>query len=196
METRPLLESGLSILVGIFRIPIQHVWGVIDSNFLAIGFNDIGWIVEKVISVNHGDADLAICQFAMLASGSWSDLILLAKKVEDSMKLIVSSFRRHEVVETGDIIQGRDRASPVRWNAVTRMADQEREMELLQDLCRHNGGIARLFGRIVRIRCLMMPVDAVGDSVDHSVGDTIGLAVRDPIRGTVCHSICSNTLLD
>ena len=188
MESPPFLKSGSRPLVGLFSIPNQHVGVVIDPNFFAVRFNDFCWLIEKVICVHNSDADFVITQFAMLASQSGSDLPLFAKEVEDSAKLIISSLRRHEVIEASHLVQGIDGAAPVGWDAVTRVADQECEVELLQDLCRYDGRISRLCGRAVRIRGFMM---TVGDSV----GEAISCPVRDPISCTVHLSSRSNSLL-
>ena len=192
VEARPLLKCSLGKFVRLFGIPNQHFRSVVDTNFFAIGLNDTSWVVKQIIRVNDGDADFSIRQFTMFASKSGPDLLLLDKEVEDSAKLIISSLVGSEVVEAGDPIKGRYGAAPVRWDAVTRVTDQEREVELLQGLCGNHRGIARLPNGIERIRGLVMM--SVG-TVDATIGGTVGCSIPEIMRNTIRLSVCSNTLL-
>ena len=188
VETRPFRESGLSNAMVVFVIPIQHVRAILDPDFLAIGFNDARWIVEKIIGINNSDADLAIFQFGIPTGDSRPNLLLLAKKFEEAVKLIVSSLRWHEVIETSDLVERRNRAAPIGWNAVAWMTDQEREVKLLQDLCRYNCGVTELCLSVVRIRSLIATIcSAVNAAVVDSIRNTVHLSIG--------HSICSDALL-
>lgn len=175
MKASPLLESILGSLVIFLGIPVQHFGAVLDADLLAIGRYNALRVVEQIVCINDSDADLAIRQFAMLARESGADLLLLGEKVEDTAQLVVASFGRHEIVETSDLIQGWNSASPVRWNAVAWVADEKCEVKLLQDFCRNDGRIARLSSCGVWVRSL--GVMAVGLTIGMTIGHAIGLLI-------------------
>lgn len=131
VEAFPLLKRVSGALMSFLGVPNQHFRGIVDSNFRAVSFNDGFGVVEKVIGVDNGDANFTVLQFAVLSGNSGTDLIFLAEKVEDAAEFIVAGLGWHEVVETGDFVKRGDGASPVRWNAVTRVSNQEGEMKLL-----------------------------------------------------------------
>ena len=79
----------------------------------------------------------------MLACKLGTNLATRTEVVEQAALLIVSSLRRHEVIEAGYGVERGDGASPVAGNAVLGMADEESEMELVQDFGGHDGGISR-----------------------------------------------------
>jgi hypothetical protein len=199
MKARPFLKRSLSLLVRFLGIPNQHVWTIVDSNFLAISLNNTRWIVEEIICVNHGNADFALGQFALLAGERGPNLLLLDKEIEDAAELVITSLVGPEVVESSDLVEGWDGAAPVRWDAMTRVTNQEREVELLQDFCRNDGWIARLSNGIVRRRGLVMmpvcPIVTVGDPVGNTVGNTVGSSIGEIMSGNVRLPLCSNTFL-
>jgi hypothetical protein len=178
MKTLPLLERISCPLVIIFGIPIQHFGFIIDTDFFTVSLNDAFWVVQEIIGINHSDRDLAILQCLILASTSRPDLILLAKEIENPTQLSVASLGRHEIVESRDRIKWGNRATPVRRNAVTRVTDQEREMELLQDLCGYNSWIVRLSCCIIWI---WSHVFTVGRPVGGDIRNCISKTVRNPV---------------
>ena len=131
MKATPFLKRSLGLLVRFLGIPNQHVWTIVDSNFLAISLNNPRWIIQEVVCVNHGNADFAVGQFAVLAGERGPNLLLLDQKIKDSAELVITSLIGPEVVESGDLVERWDGAAPVRWDAIARVTDQEREVELL-----------------------------------------------------------------
>jgi len=107
----------------LFGVPVQHRRAVIDADFLAVRFDDAFRVIQQVIRIDDGDADLAVFQSAVLARESRADLLLGAQEVEDAAQLVVAGFRGHEVVEAGDLVERRDGAPPVRGDAVARVPD-------------------------------------------------------------------------
>jgi len=184
MESFPFLEGGFGSLVVVLGVPVQHFRGVVDTDFLAVSFNDTLWVVKEIIGVDDCDADFSVLQVCMLASESRADLLVLGKEIEDTTKFIVTSLSRHEVVESSDLIQGWNGAAEVGWNTVTRMADEESEVELLQDLGWDDSWISGLCSCVIWVWC---PGVAIGVAVG-----TIGIA----ISYTIYLPVCANTLLD
>lgn len=65
----------------------------------------------------------AIAALRRAARDLGPDLVDGAQVVEDTAQLVVAGFGRHEVVEAGDGVEGRDRAAVVGRDAGARVAD-------------------------------------------------------------------------
>ena len=175
------------------RLPLQHVGSIVDADFLAKCLHSSIWVVQQIVGVNNGNADFTILQFSMLSSESGSDLLILFEIVEDAAKLVVSSFRRHEVVETRYFVLWWDCALVVRGNTATWMADQESEVELPQKRFGDDGRIARFSLCVVWIWRLVgaicMPI---GNAICMSIGRMMTILA---ICLSVGIPICTNALL-
>ena len=60
METSPFLKGVLGLLSILFRVPLEHVFVIIEANGFAESCNDVGRMVKQVISVDHADVRLAV----------------------------------------------------------------------------------------------------------------------------------------
>jgi hypothetical protein len=189
VETLPFLKGISNSLVCLLGVPDQHLRAIINSNFFAVSFDDSFGVVQKIIGIDNGDTNFTILQFAMLPGNSWTDLIFFAKEIEDPAKFIVTSLGRHEIVEAGDFVKRRNGASVVRWDTVTRVSDQEREVELLQDLCWDDSRIAWLCFRVVGVGGLVM-------TVRNPICNPIGGSVRDTIDKALRLAICPDSFLN
>lgn len=143
MEAFPLLECLLGLGVVLFVVPVQHAGRVFNTDALAELLEDCRWIVQEIISVDDTDVCNSTLLLAVLACKLGTDLATRTEVVEQAALLVVSSLRRHEVVEAGYGVERRNSASPVAGNAVLGVTDEEGEMELVQDFGRHDGGISR-----------------------------------------------------
>jgi len=187
MKTFPFLKGISRSLVSLLCVPDQHLRTIINSNFLAISFDDSFGIVQKIIGIDNSDTDFTILQCCMLSGNNRADLVFLAEEVEDSAKLIITSLGRHEIVEASDFVQRWNGASVIRWDAVTRVSDQEREVKLLQNLCWDDSRVAWLCLRVIGVGNLVMTVrnpvrNPIGGSGGGTVRDTIDKAIRLTIR--------------
>lgn len=189
MEPSPLLKRILGLLVILLGVPVQQVGRVLDTDAFAEGLDDVAGVVEQVVCVNDTDIDGtvlggvvsvgsidAIC--LVLAGNLGADLTDAAEIIEDPALLVVPCLFRHEVVEASNVIQRRDRAAEVAGNAVLGVSDQEGKVKLLQNICRNDGGVARLGLGIVWVwsTFLAVSVGAIGSSV--AVGSIRGEIVR------------------
>ena len=173
MEALPLLEGIFGEFVVFRGIPFKHGRLELDANTRAELAHDAFGIVEQIISVDHADLDSTLfigvtigCSVRLLTGNLGTDSSSAAEVIKDSSLLIVASFSRHEVVEAGDIVERRNSASPVTRNAVTRMADKESKVELLEDLLWDDSWVTWLGDGRVRVGSGLLAV-------------VIGVAVRD-----------------
>jgi len=192
MEALPLLKSIFGALVIVFGVPVQHVWGEVDTNFLAVGGDNALRIVQEIVCVDDSDADFSILQVSVVTSEVWANLLVLDQEVEDSAELVIARLGGHEVIEASNGVQGWNSAAEVGWNAVTGVTNEESEVELLQDLCRDNGGISGLSSCVVWVRCLGM---SIGVPIGMAIGKAIGKAIGVAINHTIGLAICSDSLL-
>lgn len=196
MEALPLLKCIFGALVIIFGIPVQHIWGEVDTNFLAVGGDNAFRIVQEIVCIDDSDADFAIFQVSVVASESWANLLVLDQEVEDSAKLVIAGLGGHEIVEAGDRVQGWNGASEVGWDAVTGVTNEESEVELLQDLCRDDGGISGLSSCVVWVWCHGMSIGVpIGMAVGKAICKAICVAICVAISHSIGLAVCSDTLL-
>ncbi len=80
------------------------------------------------------------------------DLADAAEVVEDATDFVVAGFGGHEVVEACNLVKRGNRAAVIRRDAGSRVADQEGEVELLEDCGWEHGGVVWLGGRGVGVR--------------------------------------------
>lgn len=153
MESFPLLKSVLGDSVILFGLPEKQVWGVLDANTLAESLDNVGRVIEQVVSVNDTDVNGAvlcsmtigsICVHSTLSAYLGPNLTNLAQIVKDSALFVIAGLGGHEVVEAGDLVQRWDGAAEVAGNAVLGMPDQECKVELLQDILGDDGRVAGL----------------------------------------------------
>jgi hypothetical protein len=90
--------------VGLFCVPDQHIWTVLDTHLLAIGLNYPGRVVEEIISIDDRDSYLSGFQLTSVSSQCRANLVAFYQEVENAAKLIIASFGRHEVVESSDLV--------------------------------------------------------------------------------------------
>lgn len=170
VKTLPFLERVFCLLVVRFRVPFQHAGIVVETDGLAVCSDDTGWVGEEVVGVDDADVNFLIFGMAnaigqvgavgsvnaivhgsiVLGVGLPGDirpnLANTTEVIEDTTHLIVAGFGRQKIVETGDFIEWRDRAAVIRRDAGSWVADQEGEVELLEDLRRDHGGIVGFSG--------------------------------------------------
>lgn len=190
VEARPLLELDFGALPLLLAVPPQHRITVLETDFFAVSLDDAVWIVKEIISVDEGNADLtlagAVCvtirvavgvtvgnvpQFRALVGNLRTDLADILEVVKNPPQLIISCLARVELAESRDLVKRRNGAAIIRWDTGARMADQEGEVELLQDLRRHDGWVAWLcFGSVGEGTFI-----AVGVSVSRSVNNVAGV---------------------
>jgi len=145
VETSPLLKGLLGVGMVLFVVPVQHAGRVFDADTLAELLEDSRGVVQKVVGVDNTDVHSSALLFAsLLSSKLGSDLTARTQVVEKTTLLVVAGFGGHEVVKTGNGVERGNGASPVAGNAVLGVADEESEVELVQDLGRDDGGVSRL----------------------------------------------------
>lgn len=159
MKTRPFLKGLSSLLLILFGVPFQHIVVVLYAYALTESFDDEFWAVEEVVGVHNADFNsglavsvaVRIANFvptlvapSRLGGDDGSHLANGAQIVENATDLVVASFGGHEVIEACKLVERRDRAAIIGWDAVARMADQENKMELVQDLRWHDRGVSGL----------------------------------------------------
>lgn len=206
VEALPLLKRPLGLSVIFLGIPVQHPWIIVHSNLLAVCLDNAVRVIEQVIRINHRDAHLPVLQVPLvLASDCWADMSPRLEEVEDAAKLVVASLAGIEVVKSGHLVERRDGAAEVGGDAAAGVADQECEVELLQDLLRDHGGVSGLGLGVVRVwsrrggitvgdiavRGMAIGSVAVGRS---AIGITIrGVAVGSNTVGN--STVCADTAL-
>lgn len=158
MESGPLLKRIFGSLLALLVAPLQHLWAVVNAYFLAKSFDDSVGIIQQIVGINDGDTDFAVAQLTMLTSDGRSDLLLVLQVIKNSAELVVAGFGGHEIVKPGDGGLGRDGTVIVRRDAAARMANQEGEVEFLENLLRNHCWITGLSLGIVGIWCLLCAV--------------------------------------
>jgi len=177
VETVPLFECFPSTLLIVVIFPMEHLWAIVQTDCLAICFDDLGRVVKKIVCVNDTNVGwrgrissstvrAVCCPVRFMGStvhaigGLRSPVLSCASErrshttsgdqvIEDSADLIVPGFILEEFIEPCDLVEGRDCASIVRRDAEMRITDQKREEELLQHFARDDGWIAWLRWRAV-----------------------------------------------
>lgn len=147
VEAVPLLESVLGVLVLFLRVPVEHRHVELDPDGRAVLPEHTFRVVEQVVGVQDADFDAAWLRdraVVGLAADLGSDNAGLLEVVEGATQLVVTGFFRHEVVEAGLLDERRHAAAVIAGNGVARVADKEREVELLQQLLGHDSRVVRL----------------------------------------------------
>ena len=163
---------------------VEEVVGVDDANFdlVVVVLRVGGGTVDAVSAVGPVDAvdavaavdstiviviivvhiSVAAVAIGVLPGDVGPDLADTAEIVEDAADFVVAGFGRHEVVKSRNFVERGDRATIVRRNAGSRVADQEGEVELLEDSRWNHGRVVWLRGGGVGIRrcgdCAVGPV--------------------------------------
>ncbi len=180
MEAPPFLKGVFCVLVIFLVLPLQHARRVIQSNRLAIGLDDTGRVIQKIVGIHNADFYLrGRCVMSVGAVGairkismvpilvvtvhtSWlgriissnlrtNDFIIL-QIIKDAAQLLIAGFGRHEIVEASHFVERRDRAAIVAGNTGPWMTDQEREMKFPKQGLRDNSRISRFYYRRIRMR--------------------------------------------
>ena len=157
METVPLLELVFGEVVSLVRVPVEHGLEVFDAHGFTIRLEDALRIVEQVVGIDDTNLDVGgssrSVAVALLAADLGSDQAGELQIIEQTTQLVVAGFTRHERVETRAFDQRRNAAAVIAGNRRPRVANEESEMELLQELPRHDGRVVELrFGFFVRKR--------------------------------------------
>lgn len=151
VETVPLLERFLSVLL-VLVVPVEHALREVDPDRITVLAKDTLRIIEQIISID--DANLDTTGRHNSATVATADLRTddagVLAIVERATELIVSSLFRHELMEASLLYERRDAAAIVAGNGIARVADKEGEVELLEEIPRHHGGVARLRRGVVR----------------------------------------------
>lgn len=186
MEALPLLKKNLGVLLILLRVPIEHLFAVLDPYTLTISGNDTGRIIKQIICIDKADV-----YFAGIALGAWVDVDALGcnlrahltnmmQIVKDASKLVISGLGRHEVVESRYFIEWWNSAAIVRGNAVAWMADEKREMELTQDFAWDYRRVSRLSFRTIWIRSRF---PTIGNTIRVRLGRTNSSFLSGQRRG-------------
>jgi hypothetical protein len=92
VETSPLLECLLGMVVVFFVVPVQHAGRVLDANALAELLKDGRRVVQKIISVNDTDIDSSTLLLAILTCELGTNLAARTEVVEQATLLIIAGL--------------------------------------------------------------------------------------------------------
>jgi hypothetical protein len=188
VETWPFLKRLLGTCLVFFVVPVQHIGLVFEVHTLAEPLQDTFGVVEEVVCINYTDLDtwflglggivaiggavgllrvgIAVCVVCM----TWSDLAYLSQVVEHPMNFVVSSLDWIEIVESGKLVEWRDGAAVIGWDARVRVTDQESKVKFGEHVGRDDGGVVGLcFGVIwcesvlTARACTIDVIDTIGD---------------------------------
>ena len=190
MESIPLQELLLGKLVRFLGIPIEHRIVELDADGAAVLLEDAFGVVEQVVRIDDADIDLAGVRLGTaivpLTTDLRANLAGGLQIIEQTAQFVVTGFARHERVEPGPVDQRRNAAAIVAGNRRVRVANEKREVELLQELARDDTGVVgfgfrfvvrkrRTLGRAGRRRRRRSAPGAV------DVHDDAGILVADAI---------------
>lgn len=147
METVPLLERVLGVLVLLLGVPVQHLLLEGDADGGTVVPEHALRVVKQVIGVQDADFDAVGSghgTVVLLAANLGTDHASVLAVIEEAAQLIVSSLFRHELVEACLLDERRYTASVIARNGVTRVANKEGEVELLEQLLGHDRRVAGL----------------------------------------------------
>lgn len=152
MPTIPFSKRLLGKLLILIIIPIQHIRRERHVDGLAEFPQDPFRIIEQVVSVD--DTDFHTGGFLAVGAGAGFRVRTVADfgpretsvfaVVEEFLQLVVAGFAGVELVEPGAFDEGWDAAAVVAGDGPVGVADEEGEVEALEDLTWHNGGVLRL----------------------------------------------------
>jgi hypothetical protein len=191
VESTPLLETEAGKVIILWSVPLQQIRAIWQTDTIAERFDRRRRVIQHVVRVDHTDLMHGLLGLALFQIQVWSgcntrsNKSLASKVVEVSAQFVVPSLGGVIVIEPCDLVQRWDRASVIRWHAEVRIADQEREMELLLDFTGHHCRVARFSGRVVRVWL----VDTVGAVVRVWLVDTVGAVHRVPVGSAVSVAI-------
>lgn len=178
VEAVPLLKGVLGLLVLLLGVPIQHALVELDADRGAVVPEHALGVVEQVVSVHDADLD-AVGRghgaVVFLAADLGADDAGVLAVVEEAAELVVAGLLGHELVEAGLLHKRGNTAAVVAGDGVARVADQEGEVELLQQIPGHDRGVAGLRQRAVRVRGAL---GVLHHDAGVLVSDTLGLAIR------------------
>lgn len=157
VEAVPLLELLLGKRMRFGGVPFQHGVVEVKANRSTVLLEHARGVVQHVIGIKDTDLDTTGLRLDTLCVLLTADLgtnqARVLEVVEKTAKFVVSGFLGHERLELGPLDEGGDAASVIAWNGVLGVANEEGEVELLQDFLGHNGGVAWLRdGVLVRER--------------------------------------------
>lgn len=167
---------------------MEHLLLERNAHTVTISLQDAGRIIEEVIGINDTDLssfirassicrDVAILLLAVHTVFAFGDLgsnlADAAKIFKDAADFVIAGFGRIELVESGNFVERRNRATVVGRDAVMWIADQEGKMEFREKVLGNNGGIVgfafgriwegcRVFSAIFVVAIGLDPVDAIG----------------------------------
>lgn len=158
VKTLPAFELHLGSLL-VVLIPLQHSFSVRNAYTLAVGFDDAAGIVQEIISVDNTNIDMMAIRDTVGAIGSifisrsghfGTDEAFFTDIVEEAAKFVIPSFRGVEIVPACHGAKWLESAAEVRWDAGSRMTNEEGEVEAGKELLRYDRRIALLSRRRVR----------------------------------------------
>lgn len=177
VEAVPLLEGVLGRLVLLLGVPVQHALVELDADRGAVVPEHALGVVEKVVGVHDADLDavgLGHGAVVFLAADLGTDDAGVLAVVEETAELVVAGLLGHELVEAGLLDKRRHTAAVVAGDGVARVADQEGEVELLQQLPGHDRGVAGLGRSAVRV---LSALGVLHHNPRVLVSDTLGRAI-------------------
>ena len=110
VEAIPLGEDARHVALVLGVVPRQHVGGVLDAGLAAERLDDLLGLIQEVVGVEDGDADLALGRG--LSGPGGADELLVPQEVEQPHELRVPRLVGHVVREAGDLALRRH-AAPV-----------------------------------------------------------------------------------
>lgn len=156
VEAVPLLEGVLGQLVRLLGVPVEHAGVELEPDGRAVLAQDALRVVEQVVGIDDANLQAAGRRdgaVVLLPADLGADESGVLAVVEEAAELVVASLFRHELVETGLLDERRHAAAVIARDGVAWVADKEGEVELLEQLPRHDRRVVRLGGGVVREGC-------------------------------------------
>lgn len=171
VEALPLLKHLHSVLLLLRSVPVQHVGRIVNADALAKCLDDLVGLVQEVVGVDDANLYFAVAiavavrlllvlAALALSRNSRTNVPDGAEIVERAAEFVVARFVGAEVVEARHLVERRDCAAVVRRDALARVADEKRKVELLEQACRQHGRVIRL-----RLRGVRETLCRIGDSL-------------------------------
>lgn len=177
VEAVPLLKGVLGLLMLLLGVPVQHAHVELDADRGAVVPEHALGVVKQVVGVHDADLDavgLGHGAVVFLAADLGADNAGVLAVVEETAELVVAGLLGHELVEAGLLDKRRHTAAVVAGDGVARVADEESEVELLQQLLGHDRRVAGLRRSAVGVRGTL---GVLHDNAGVLVSDTLGLAI-------------------
>ena len=190
MEAWPFLKRLLGTCLVFFVVPVKHLGLVFEVHALAEPLEDVFRIIEEVICIDDANLDsfllglggiVAIrCAVRLLCAGiavgavcmTWPNLARTSQIIEHSANLVIPSFDWIEIIEARKLVEGRDGAAVVGWDARVWVADQESKVEFCEHVSGDDSWVAGLWLSVVWCESVLMDRACTVDAVD-TIGDSV-----------------------